>query len=155
LKDMELNPEFEVAVIHLGNAYFQQGRYREAISQYQHYIRIASSDFDRGRGYAYVALVHRREGRFAEAEQVAKTAIKYNKTAVSALFLVALDQGDITTAEKLRKILEQKLFVERSTRGYFREFFYLRGRLTKRAGAQPKQWRTSKKRCATARLFGI
>src|SRR3990172_1471252 len=50
-------------------------------------VSITSSDFDRSRGYAYVALVHWREGRLDEAEQAAKTAIKYKKQAVAALFL--------------------------------------------------------------------
>ncbi|HKZ77796.1 MAG TPA: tetratricopeptide repeat protein [Pyrinomonadaceae bacterium] len=131
---LELNPVFEVAVVHLGNAYFQQGRYREATSQYQHYVRIASSDFDRSRGYAYVALVHWREGRLDEAEQAAKTAIKYKKQAVAALFLVALDQGDLTTAEKLRKIIEEYPFRERGARGFLREFHYLRGRFDEKSG---------------------
>ena len=131
---LKLNPKFEVAVVHLGNAYFQQGRYREALSQYRQYLQIASSDFDRGRGYNAIALVHLREGRLAEAERAARAALRYEKTAVAALILVTLDRGDFITAERLHKIIEQKLFVDRGAKGYLRAFYYLRGHFAEKGG---------------------
>jgi hypothetical protein len=35
------NPEFEIAIIHLGNAYAWHGRYAEAMRQYKRFIQVA------------------------------------------------------------------------------------------------------------------
>jgi tetratricopeptide (TPR) repeat protein len=129
-----LDPEFEVAVVHLGNTNFQQGRYRQAISRYQHYIQMASADFDRARGYSSIALVHWRRGTLDDGERAAKTSMKYNKSFLAASFLVALDRSDFATAEKLNKIIDEKLSVDRGARGYLREFYYLRGRFAEKTG---------------------
>ena len=49
---LSLDPEFEPAIIHLGDVYFQQGRYRDAIRQYRRYIQVTGSDAARAVGSA-------------------------------------------------------------------------------------------------------
>src|SRR5436853_591667 len=72
---LALKPDFEFTIIHLGNTYFQQGRYEEAIQQYQRYIRIVPSEVNRARGYNSIAHIERLQGKLNEAERSANTAV--------------------------------------------------------------------------------
>jgi len=131
---LSLNPEFEVAVIHLGNTYFQRGQYQDAIAQYARFIQIASSDFDRARGYNSIAFVQRMRGRPNEAERAAKQATKYYKTVVDQLFLGALERGDVGTARKFEEVLEGVQLRDRGARGFPRQLLYIRGYFDLKSG---------------------
>lgn len=133
---LTLAPEFEVAVVHLANVYFQQGRYREALEQYRRYIQIAPSNLERGRGYGCMAHVYSKMGNIERAEQAAKVALRYDKTAVWYRLTVALDHKDLATV----KVLEDRVFAELpyTNRGSRllppRFIFYIRGYLNLRLG---------------------
>ena len=67
---LRLKPTFEIPIIHIGNLYFQLGRYREALQQFQKYVEVAPFDEDRTRGYismAWVAQAFERIGDAARA----------------------------------------------------------------------------------------
>jgi tetratricopeptide (TPR) repeat protein/DNA-binding winged helix-turn-helix (wHTH) protein len=133
---LALNPNFEVAVIHLGNAYFQQGRYREAIAQYQRYIQVAPSDFERGRGSNSIAIVYWKRGEMKEAEQAARKSLRYEKTLIESLLVVAPARGNLATvAAKLREqFLAQRLYTDRGARRSARGLSYASGYLDLKSG---------------------
>jgi tetratricopeptide (TPR) repeat protein len=131
---LALNPEFEVAVIHLANTYFQLGRYRDALNLYQDYLRLARTDFDRARAYSSIGLVNLRKGNVIEAEGAGKSSLHLLRDSVSVAFLVALARDDIRTANQFVQKLDQKFYIERGSRGYLREFYYLRGQFAEKTG---------------------
>ena len=65
-------------MVHLGNTYFQQGRYRAAIEEYQRYIQAAPTNAERSRGYGCVANVEFRAGNLTAAKQAATKAKSYD-----------------------------------------------------------------------------
>jgi tetratricopeptide (TPR) repeat protein len=85
-----LNPHFDVALIHRANAYFQQGRYREALEQYQQYIQNAPSDLERARGFETIGLAYLKKGDLSRAEANIRRAARYEKSMTSGLFALAL-----------------------------------------------------------------
>lgn len=132
---LELNPDFEIAHAHLGVAYFQTGRYRAAIDWFKKYIAVAPSTLESARGYAHIALVHRKMNNYEAATRAAKKAFEENELHVFEWYSVALKRGDRATAKKL----EQKLFAEssfsnRGSRGYPRYVFYYRGYIALKNG---------------------
>jgi len=124
---LALKPDFEIAIVHLGNTYFQQGRYREAIEQYRHYIKAAPSNGERTRGLSCIAEVQQRMGKLVEAERNAKQASDDGKANVFELFMIALEKGDLATAEKLKGIIESIQYSVRGSRSSQRPFLYFRG----------------------------
>jgi predicted Zn-dependent protease len=100
---LSLDPEFEPAIIHLGDVYFQQGRYREAIGQYQRYIQVTGSDTARAVGYASIAQVYWRLRDFSRAEQAAGSETRYAKGVVWSALLLALERGETARAAHLRE----------------------------------------------------
>jgi tetratricopeptide (TPR) repeat protein/DNA-binding winged helix-turn-helix (wHTH) protein/TolB-like protein len=125
---LALDPNFEVAVVHLGNTYFQQGRYREAIAQYQRYIRVASTDLERARGFNSIAIVHWKKGELDEAEQAARKSLRYEKTSAESSLLVALARDDLATAAKLlEQFLAQWPYTDRGARRSARYISSLNG----------------------------
>src|SRR5207253_10305278 len=90
---LALKPDFEIAIVHLGNTYFQQGRYREAIEQYRRYIGLAPSALERSRGLNCISWVQQRMRKLVEAERTAKQASDDGKAHVFELFMIALEKG--------------------------------------------------------------
>jgi tetratricopeptide (TPR) repeat protein len=133
-KALSLNPQFEIAVIHLANTYVWLGRYQEAMRQYQRFIQVASFDAYRSRGYVSVSALHIKKKEFAEAERAARAAFRYDKKNVVALLALALERGDLATAEKLKAIYEVNRGSDRGNRGYERSHVYFRGYLALKGG---------------------
>jgi tetratricopeptide (TPR) repeat protein len=132
---LTLSPDFEVAVVHLANVYFQQGRYREALEQYRRYIRIAPSKLERSRGYGCLSYVFWKMGDIERAEEAAKIAMRYERTAVWFRLLIALDRKDLATAKVLEdKVFEESPYTNRGTRLPPRSISYIRGYLNLRFG---------------------
>lgn len=135
---LALKRDFGIAIIHLGNAYFQQGRYREAINQYQNCIHYEFTDLDRGRGYHSLAVVFRSQGKLNEAERAARETARHNQFGVDDLFLVALARGDQAKAEKYKKVLETRSTADRGTRLSLRRLLFYRGYLDLKRGREPQ-----------------
>jgi tetratricopeptide (TPR) repeat protein/DNA-binding winged helix-turn-helix (wHTH) protein len=133
-KALALNPQFEIAFIHLGNTYVWQGRYQDAARQYQRFIQVASFDAYRTRGYGGIATLHVKKQEFAEAERAARAALKYDKQNLGPLFLLALERGDLATAERLMATAETIRALDRGNRGYERWRPYFRGYLALKSG---------------------
>lgn len=98
-----LSPNFEVAIVHLGNLFFQLGRYREAIDAFHTYIGVARFDNDRVRGWTAIGWVEHRRGRADAADAAIKKAAQFSTGSAEPL-LMALDRGDVTTADALFKV---------------------------------------------------
>jgi tetratricopeptide (TPR) repeat protein/DNA-binding winged helix-turn-helix (wHTH) protein len=137
-KALSLNPRFEIAVLHLGNTYVWQGRYRDALRQYQRFIQVATYDTSRARGYDGIAMLHLKRKEFAEAEHAARATIKHYKQFVDSLLLLALERGDLATADKLMTTFEARRSLDRGNRGYERLRSYLRGYLALKSGRTPE-----------------
>lgn len=138
---LALKPDFEVSVIHLGNTYFRQGRYREAIECYRRYLELTSFDnLARARGHNCIAHVQRALGRLNEAERSANTGLRYKKDGVNELFLLALDKGNLATAEKFKEVLERFPYRERGARGSSRQLLYFRGYFDLKSGNRKSAW---------------
>lgn len=133
-KALSLNPQFDIAILHLGNTYAWQGLHREALRQYRRFIQVASFDGNRARGYEAIAILHLKRREFDEAGCAARAAIKHQNQHVGASLLLAVERGDLATAEKLMAMVDTNRSVDRGNRGYERNRKYLRGRLALGSG---------------------
>lgn len=131
---LALKPNFELSIIHLANTLYQTGRYREARREYEHYIKVAPSAAERGRGYKAIAHLQRTLGRLAEAESAGRQALAKDPTSAIHFLLAALDKGDLATAEKFKRLLEQVRPRDRGARGAFRELTVCQGRIKLKSG---------------------
>jgi tetratricopeptide (TPR) repeat protein len=132
---LQLKPDFEIALVHLANVYFQQGRYHAAIEQFERYIKAASSNGERGRGYASIAYIELRRRNLADAARAAAQALKYDKAAKDLPYLLAVEKNDMATAGKLKPEAEKARPYDRGTRGSLRPFWYFRGLFALKSGA--------------------
>lgn len=131
---LALKADFYISIIHLGNTRYQQGRYREALEQFQRYIETSPTVEERGRGYEGIAQVQWSRGRLAAAERAARQALASNPANAYALFVVSLEKGDLTTAEKYREVLERLRTKSRGARGDLRTILYGQGRIELKKG---------------------
>lgn len=117
LEAIRRKPDFEIAIVHLGNLYFQLGRYRDALSQYEEYVRLAPSDADRARGHGSRAWVYWRKGDFANADRELAEAGRVYGSPVRERLLVASSRGELAlTGEMRRDILAGTNLASRGTR---------------------------------------
>jgi tetratricopeptide (TPR) repeat protein len=132
---LALNPESGVAIIHLGNLRFQQGRYAAAAEQYRRYIQIARDDKQRARGLSYLAWLYLRQGEVAQAVAAAKEEVKYDPASGWNSLVLALQQHDPAAAAKWSEIVfaptNHDLYRER---GSLRMWEYQRGYVALRQG---------------------
>ena len=125
---LKLNPEFDVAVLHLGNLYFQTGRYDEAIKSYQRYISLAESDWDKAWGWGRIAWVHWRKGQISKAAAAAEKELRLDNNSFANSLIIAFERGDAGKAERFKqRLYEPSLYTERGLRPSLRRFYYLRG----------------------------
>jgi tetratricopeptide (TPR) repeat protein len=98
---LALNPDFHFANLHVGDVYFNQGRYRAAIGQYQRFVELAPSDWDRALGYNRLVLLYWKKGDLARADAAAQQELRFNNDHGGPL-LIALARGDVA-AERLKE----------------------------------------------------
>jgi tetratricopeptide (TPR) repeat protein len=132
---LALKPNFEIAIVHLGNVYFQQGRYWAAIEQYQRYLRSAPTDAERLRAYECIAMVELRRGQFERADRATMQASTYDKSAYGVRYLIALVKDDLPKAAKMKEELEQTQSNDRGARSSLRWLYYWRGLFALKTGA--------------------
>jgi len=135
---LALKPNFELSIIHLANTLYQSGRYREALSEYEHYIRVAPSIMERGRGYRNIARLQRSLGRLTAADRVARQSLLIDPTTASYFVIAALEKGDLSTAEKFKHLLEQVRPKDRGAKGVFRELPFCQGQIELKSGRPAK-----------------
>ena len=131
---LRLKPDFEIAIVHLGNLYFQQGRYQDAIKKYEQYIQNAPSDSERARGQNCIAHVERMGGDLEKAQRAANTALKYEKSAVEELFLIALRRDNLTRGSRLKDEIEGLQSIDRGHRLSPRQSLYFRAMFDLKSG---------------------
>jgi tetratricopeptide (TPR) repeat protein len=100
---LELNPRMEAAAIHLGNGYFQMGRYREALHEFDRCIRLASSPRAAGRAYGALAWTLWNMGDRTKAEEAAAMEARA-PSEVNAAFNLALANGQADRAAQLAEL---------------------------------------------------
>jgi len=71
---LELNPAFNIALVHLGNTYVHTGQYTEAIAAFRRYLQSATSDFEVRRGHRSLAVAELRRGHLSDALAFARKA---------------------------------------------------------------------------------
>jgi tetratricopeptide (TPR) repeat protein len=134
---LALDPEFEPSIGHLADTYFQLGRYRDAVREYQRYIRVTGSDSARAMGYSNLVTIYRAAGDLVEAQGAAATEARLNPSAIWDGILVALDRGQDARVSALeRPMLSGQLGKERGAQPNIRTQFYNRGYLAMRRGDQ-------------------
>src|SRR5262249_45645354 len=94
--------QFHLAGLHLADVYFQIGRYKDSLRQYEKYIQIAPSEHDRAVGYHRIFLLFFRKGDLEQAAAAAKKEFINDKSYVQSSFMIALERGDMPTAERLK-----------------------------------------------------
>jgi tetratricopeptide (TPR) repeat protein len=131
LHALALNPKFEVARVHLGNLHFRQGRYRDAIREYETLARDGPLESDRLRGHALIAWVHFRQGDPAAAAAEMKQHFPSFESAVGLAKLAAAEAAVPPVGEPLPPLVPQ---AGRGYREYLRLEYYWRGILLLRRG---------------------
>jgi tetratricopeptide (TPR) repeat protein len=106
LEAIHRNPGFDLTLFHLGNLYFQLGRYREALGQYREFIRLAQSDIERCRGHLAASWVYWKKGDLADAGRETAEATRMNggRTPRESLAIQA-DHGGVTLTSDLRRTI--------------------------------------------------
>ncbi|HEV7767976.1 MAG TPA: tetratricopeptide repeat protein [Thermoanaerobaculia bacterium] len=134
---LRLNPRFDIARVHLANTYFQMGRRRDAAREFERYIEEAPSDIERARGYSALANIRRSRGDLKGATELAQRAMIFPFIGRDALYLLALDRGDLATARTFQAQMDSK----RSGRGArvtMRVTYYLKGYEALKTGQSQK-----------------
>jgi len=92
-------PKFEVARIHLGNALYRMGRWREAQAELERYIADAPSDAERQWGAEELATIALARGDATEVLRLggSEPPDGYHDQEI----LLALQQGDLSKADRL------------------------------------------------------
>ncbi len=129
-KALELDPRLEAAAFHLGNGFFQMGRYREALHEFDRCIRLASSPRDKGRAFGALAWTLWNMGDRAKAEEAAAMEARA-PSEINAAFNLALAAGQADRAAQLAELAG-----DRSTAAgepsLDRSYYYRIGRLSLR-----------------------
>jgi tetratricopeptide (TPR) repeat protein len=135
-KALALSPDFEPALIHLGDVYFQEGRYREAVEQYQRYIKTTRADPAKALGWAQIAHVYLKKGDLRRAAQASAREMSHAGTASWSAVLLALARGERMRAEELlARVLPTLPGPQRGARGSHRLIRGLSGERLSEAGA--------------------
>jgi len=131
---LSLKPDFELAVIHLGNTYFQLGRYREAIEQYRRYVEIGPLPSDRSRGVESLGWVYWKKHDLPQAaSELSSLAAKPQNPRLARL--VAFEQGKLSATSELRAYVSgDEGVANRTSRLSDRVSQYFLGRLELKAG---------------------
>jgi superkiller protein 3 len=132
---LELNPEFEPAVIHLGDVAYEAGRYHDAISQYQRYIRITKSDLARAIGYNSLAQIYLRKGEMRNAELAAAGEVRFKRSVAWSSIQVALEKrAKVEAASPDRIDFEKLTYPQRGARNDLRSTEYFKGYVALKIG---------------------
>ena len=128
MQAIQKKPDFEIAIIHLGNLYFQLGRYREAEGQFLEYIRHSASDAERARGHSSLAWMYWRKGDSARAQTQADQAARLSPQWSGESLLLAADRGTLKLTEDVRRqILAPEPYAGRGSRLNERRRLFLAG----------------------------
>lgn len=132
---LALNPEAGVPILHLGHLYFQQGRYRAAIQQYQRNLQLAQDDNQRARSFNYIAWVYLKQGDLSRAAAAINEEVKYNPASRWNTLVLTLARGDEAAAQKLSDaFFTPANYNSLNERGFLRIWNYQRGYVALKQG---------------------
>jgi DNA-binding winged helix-turn-helix (wHTH) protein/tetratricopeptide (TPR) repeat protein len=131
-RSLALKPDFEIAIVHLGNTYVALGRYREALETYDRYIKVGDPVNDATRGHGYKGWIEYRRGRVDAAWRSILTAAKVANATVEGI-VIALEK-DPALAKRWYEEDIQRIWPGRGMRGSLRHREYLTGRYTEAQG---------------------
>ena len=124
---LELDPGFEIALVHLGNTLYRQGRYTSAMTTFEQYLKAAPTANERVRAYDYIGFLNLRRGDFTHALPfVAKAAAEDPVHRSITGVLLALARNDLAGADAL--LARGRTTLERGMQRNQREVLYLLGR---------------------------
>jgi tetratricopeptide (TPR) repeat protein len=92
-KALQLDPEFEPSIVHLGDIYYQEGRYKDALREYRRYIQVVRSSDAKAIGYGDLATVYRTMGDLKDAQIAATEEVRNNRNAVWDSLVINLDRN--------------------------------------------------------------
>lgn len=125
---LSLDPEFEPALVHMGDADFLIGLNEDAIVQYHRYIQAAHTDEARAVGYGNIATVYRRMGDLDRATEAAALEQHYNPKAIWNTLVIAVEKNDRQQAVALEAKLGNFPYTqERGAPGDLRTLAFERG----------------------------
>ncbi|HVQ37025.1 MAG TPA: tetratricopeptide repeat protein, partial [Pyrinomonadaceae bacterium] len=132
---LALRPDNYIANIHLGNAYVQLGRYQAAIAQFRRVVEISRDRFVLSRAYGLMAETYRKKKDLKQSAAAARMELQIGNHNVWNSLLVAVEQGQERTVEKLReRVFDEWRFTARGQRYPERLVHYRRGYLALRSG---------------------
>jgi len=114
------------------------GKYQAALKQFDQYVRMATSDIVRGRGWYSMGWIYMKLGKSVQAEQAGKLHLKNRKGGADNLFMLAVQRGDLTAARTFLETIEGRADADRGTRAYSRDIYFYRGWLELKSG-HPEQ----------------
>jgi tetratricopeptide (TPR) repeat protein len=120
------------SAIHLGNAYFQLGRYREALHEFDLAVRFASSPEEKATAYGSLAWTLWNMGDRGKAEEAAAMEARAPGD-TSAAFNIALFSGHVDRAMQLAGVSHPTAASTGNEPGG-RAHYYRLGRLSLRSG---------------------
>jgi tetratricopeptide (TPR) repeat protein len=130
-RSLALKEDFEVARVHLGNLYYRQGRYRDALREYERYTRDTPEGFDRLRGYGLMAWVHFRQGDAAGAAAELRKRFASFEHAPAVVSLTAAVTGVLKPGEFPPSPLPR---ASRGSRDLLRSDYYWRAQVALKNG---------------------
>jgi tetratricopeptide (TPR) repeat protein len=134
-KALSLKPDNYVANIHLANTYVQLGRYQTALAQFRRVMQTAPDRFVRSRAYGSIAEIYLKKRELRKAAAAAQNEIQMANLSVWNSVVVALEQGQKGTSEKLQeRLFTEWPFTSRGQNFPARLIPYRRGYLAHRNG---------------------
>jgi tetratricopeptide (TPR) repeat protein len=119
-RSLELNPNFEVALAHVGVAYYQTGKYQQALKWFRRYEAVAPGPMEKSRAYSYIAHVYRTLGDLSAAKAPADQALKAGFYSFEPL-VVFSEAGDLVKSSKAEKgMFPAPIFNTRGSRNLIR-----------------------------------
>jgi DNA-binding winged helix-turn-helix (wHTH) protein/tetratricopeptide (TPR) repeat protein len=114
---LALKHDWEIPIVHMGNAYLREGRYRDAAERYQRYLDDAPSRIERVRGLELLAQMADRWGRPDEARKFGDRYAAEVTMLPWTRVLRAFERNDRALIDRARTELEKLIPTDRGMAG--------------------------------------
>lgn len=116
-------PDFDIALVHLGNLEYQLGRYRDALGRFRDYVRLVPRSADRA--HHNMAWVYWRKGDLTRADAEATEAVRLAPAVRDYPLFQAMIRG--TTYPGLNILPPEPVFTGRGSRPNLRPWYSYAG----------------------------
>jgi tetratricopeptide (TPR) repeat protein/DNA-binding winged helix-turn-helix (wHTH) protein len=132
---LEVNPQFEIARIHLAQCRVRQGQFRSAVEELRRYITGVHVLNEKARGYEVLSYVYRRMGDLDAAEVAAEQAASIDPKTIWMSYVVAVEKKRADKAKRIENDLLLKWSsTDRGSSGNLRFPGYFRGVIAMNGG---------------------